>query len=176
MSDDAPDELLWTSFMRKAPPLPWVPGELVGEPGVMSLIEWSGDPAEGWELMQGLQRELAPVAWSLEVVPFLEIQTLTDEIFAPGKRTYIKAGFVHDLTDGLIDALCAHGARVGSPFSQIEVLAMGGAIRRVAPEATAFPHRDARWLLNVPGPGRAQQMTSPRSPGSEAPSRRSNPI
>ena len=27
---------------------------------------------------------------------------------------------------------------------------MGGAIRRVAPEATAFPHRDAAWLLNIP--------------------------
>jgi FAD/FMN-containing dehydrogenase len=39
---------------------------------------------------------------------------------------------------------------VGSPASQIEVVAMGGAIRRVDPEATAFPHRDAAWLLNIP--------------------------
>jgi FAD/FMN-containing dehydrogenase len=150
MGDKAPDELLWTSFLRKAPPLPWVPADLTGEPGVMSLIEWSGDPAEGQQLMQSLQRELAPAASSLNVVPFLEIQTITDEIFARGKRTYIKAGFVRDLTDAVIDAVRVQGARVGSPFSQIEVLAMGGAIRSVTPEATAFPHRDAGWLLNVP--------------------------
>jgi FAD/FMN-containing dehydrogenase len=35
-------------------------------------------------------------------------------------------------------------------LSQVEFLALGGAIARVAPEATAFPHRTARWLLNVP--------------------------
>ena len=33
MAEDAPDELLWTSFLRKAPPLPWIPPELVGRLG-----------------------------------------------------------------------------------------------------------------------------------------------
>src|ERR1700754_1216337 len=36
---DAPDELLWTSFLRRAPDVPWIPPELVGTRGVMSLIE-----------------------------------------------------------------------------------------------------------------------------------------
>lgn len=150
MADGPPDELLWTSFLRKAPPLPWVPAELVGRPGIMSLIEWSGELSRGRGLLDGLHAELSPLASSLEAVPFLRIQTLTDEIFAAGKRTYIKAGFAIELTDGLIGALCEYGARVGSEFSQIEVLALGGAIRRVAPEATAFPHRDATWLVNIP--------------------------
>jgi FAD/FMN-containing dehydrogenase len=147
---DAPDELLWTSFLRKAPPLPWMPPELIGVPGVVSLVEWSGDRAAGRPVLEALRAELAPAAASLDVVPFLEIQTLTDEIFAAGKRTYIKAGFVTELTDGTLDALLGAAAEVASPLSQIEVLAMGGAIARVDPEATAFPHRDARWLLNVP--------------------------
>jgi FAD/FMN-containing dehydrogenase len=148
--DDAPDELLWTSFLRKAPPLPWVPPALVGHPGVMSLIECSGEPARGRRRLEILHRELHPIAGSLETVPFLQMQTLTDEIFAAGKRTYIKAGFAQALTDGLIETLVRCGAEVGSPFSQIEVLALGGAIRGVAPEATAFPHRDASWLINLP--------------------------
>jgi FAD/FMN-containing dehydrogenase len=146
----APDELLWTSFLRKAPPLPWIPPALVGRPGVMSLIEWSGEPAEGRRRLERLRRELSPTAGSIETVPFLHIQTLTDEIFAAGERTYIKAGFARELTGDLIEALTRCGAEVGSEFSQIEVLALGGAIRRVAPEATAFPHRDASWLINLP--------------------------
>jgi hypothetical protein len=61
----------------------------------MSLIEWSGERSRGRALLESLQAEIAPIAGSLETVPFLRIQTLTDEIFAAGKRTYIKAGFPH---------------------------------------------------------------------------------
>jgi hypothetical protein len=150
MRSDPPNELYWTSFLRKAPPLPWVPPDLVGEPGIVSLIEWSGDRRAGQTLLQSLQRNLAPAVWSLEVVPYVQIQAMTDQIFAHGQRCYIKAGCVRDLTDDVIDALLAHGSRVRSPASQIEVVAMGGAIRRVTPEATAFPHREAAWLLNIP--------------------------
>jgi FAD/FMN-containing dehydrogenase len=146
----APDELLWTSFLRKAPPLPWVPEALVGTPGVMSLVEWSGARDAGRPLLEKIARELEPQAVSLEPIAFAAMQTITDELFAHGKRTYIKAGFARSLSDELIGALVAHGSRVSSTLSQIEVLAQGGAIARVAPEATAFPHRDASWLINIP--------------------------
>jgi FAD/FMN-containing dehydrogenase len=147
---DASDALLWTSFLRKAPALPWIAPDVVGRPGIMSLIEWSGEPEPGRHCLEALHAELSPLAGSLETVPFLQMQTLTDEIFAAGKRTYIKAGFATELTDPLIEVLCQCGGQVGSEFSQIEVLAQGGAIGRVAPEATAFPHRDAAWLVNIP--------------------------
>jgi len=146
----APDALLWTSFLRQAPPLPWMPEELVGTPGIMSLIEWTGDRAEGEALLSSLRDEPAPAASSLDLWPFLEIQTLTDEIFAHGQRTYIKAGYATALTDGLIEALLAAAARIVSPLSQIEILAQGGAIARVDADATAYPHRDAAWLVNLP--------------------------
>jgi FAD/FMN-containing dehydrogenase len=146
----APDELLWTSFLRKAPPVPWMPPALVGELGVMSLVEWSGAAEPGRVRLAAIRAELAPTASSLQPVPFLEMQTVTDEIFAAGKHTYIKAGFLKALTGDAIDALLAAAAGVSSPLSQIEVLAMGGAIARVDADATAFPHRDAAWLINVP--------------------------
>ncbi len=150
MAGDAPDELLWTSFLRKAPPLAWMPPELVGRPGVMSLVEWSGGTSDGRERLERIRDQLAPTAASLDLVAFLEIQTMGDEIFGPGKRTYIKAGFLCELTDAAIAVLAEQGAAVGSPLSQIEVLAMGGAIAEVEPTATAFAQRDAAWLINIP--------------------------
>jgi hypothetical protein len=111
-------------------------------------VDQRGDA--GRELLTPLAAELAPAAHSLEVIPFLSMQTMTDEIFAAGKRTYIKAGFLDELTDDTIATLRACGAEVSSELSQIEVLAVGGAIADVAPEATAYPHRAARWLINLP--------------------------
>jgi FAD/FMN-containing dehydrogenase len=150
MSDQPPDALLWTSFMRRAPDLPWVPPGVVGELGIVSVIEWSGTVGEGHERLGQIRERLAPGPASLATVPFLAAQSAGDEIFAAGKLTYIKAGFADRLSGGLIEALIDTAAQIGSPFSQIEVLALGGAIGRVAPEATAFVHRDAAWLINVP--------------------------
>src|SRR6476619_3450045 len=102
IAGDAPDELLWTSFLRRAHDVPWMPADLVGTHGLMSLIEWSGDRDKGMQLLGELERELAPAAGELSVVPFLEIQTAGDEVFGHGKFSYIKATFADDLTDDLL--------------------------------------------------------------------------
>jgi FAD/FMN-containing dehydrogenase len=78
------------------------------------------------------------------------MQTVTDDLFAHGLRTYIKAGFAADLPGALIDVLLDRAAELESPVSQVELLALGGAISQVSPEATAFPFRSARWLINIP--------------------------
>ena len=150
---DARDELLWTSFMRRGPAeAPWMTEALEGAPGVMSLIEWSGDVEEGHELLREIERKLDPPAGELATVPYLAIQSITDELLAPGTlHAYLKAGFTTELTDDLIAQLIDRGSRVGSRLSVIEILALGGAIRDVASDATAFPHREARWLINIAG-------------------------
>ncbi len=146
----ARDELLWTSFLRRAGDVPWMTPELVGRHGIMSLVEWSGDPGEGRAVLARIRAELQPAASDLSVVPFLVMQTITDDLFAHGLRTYIKAGFADDLPGGLIDVLLDRAASIRSPISQVELLALGGAIARVDQHATAFPFRQARWLVNIP--------------------------
>jgi FAD/FMN-containing dehydrogenase len=151
MTDPAArDELLWTSFLRRASDVPWIPPELVGRHGIMSLVEWSGHPEDGRAKLTEIRDDLAPAASDLSVVPFLFMQTVTDDLFAHGLRTYIKAGFAADLPDALIDVLLDRAALLESPISQVELLALGGAISQVSPEATAFPFRNARWLINIP--------------------------
>ncbi len=56
----APDELLWTSFLRRANDVPWIPPGLVGRHGIMSLVEWPGDPEEGRVRLTEIRDDLAP--------------------------------------------------------------------------------------------------------------------
>jgi FAD/FMN-containing dehydrogenase len=151
MADPAvPSELLWTSFLRRANDVPWIPPGLTGRHGIMSLVEWSGDPEAGRARLAEIRDDLAPAASDLSVVPFLFMQTVTDDLFAHGLRTYIKAGFANDIPDALIDVLLDRATLLESPISQVELLALGGAISRVSPDATAFPFRNAGWLINIP--------------------------
>ena len=151
MADPAArDELLWTSFLRRAGDVPWMPPAVTGQHGIMSLVEWSGAPGEGQAILEKIRDDLEPAASDLSVVPFLFMQTITDDLFAHGLRTYIKAGFADDLSGGLIDVLLEHAASIRSPITQVELLALGGAIGRVDQNATAFPFRQARWLINIP--------------------------
>ena len=102
-------------------------------------------------LLESEGRARADRRVELETVPFLEIQTLTDEIFAAGKRTYIKAGFATELTDDLIEhALPLRRARLArsSPRSRCwrSVARSAGSHPRPPPSRTAT----RAWLINLP--------------------------
>jgi len=151
MSDArTPRELLWTSFFRKGQPLPWMPEDLIDVPGLMTVIEWSGEVEQGQGLLKDLCEEIAPLASIVEPVPYLTMQTAGDEIFRHGLLTYVKAGFAPALTPDLVETLVGRASEIGSPISQVELLAQGGAIADVAVDATAYPHRTATWLVNIP--------------------------
>ena len=126
--------------------------ELVGRHGIMSLVEWSGDAEEGRPCWPRFAHELGPGRERpVASVPFLVMQTITDDLFAHGLRTYIKAGFAADLTDGLIDALLGRAALLRSPMSQVELLALGGAIARVSGGRDRVPVPPAALADQHPG-------------------------
>jgi hypothetical protein len=162
MADPAtPRELLWTSFLRKPPAgAPFVSAELEGRPGIMSLIEWSGEREAGQGLLTSIREALDAPGASVEDVPYLRMQKLTDELLAPGTlHAYVKAGFTGELSSALMEILSERAAVIGSDMSVIELLSLGGAINDTHNDATAFAHRDASWLINVPAQWREQADT-----------------
>jgi FAD/FMN-containing dehydrogenase len=145
----APDDFFWPMFFRIMPPLPWVPKELAGQPVALSSIEWCGDMAEGERYVRAILDDIKPEAHVALRMPFLEVQSMLDDICAHGVRSYCKAGFIRDIDAATLDVLVEHGKRSTSWRSQLEVLPMGGAIDRIANGATAFPHRGNKWVFNV---------------------------
>ena len=158
----APDELVWSAFFRLLPDWPWAPRARIGEPVLLAPLAWVGDTAEGRIAIDRILADLAdlgirPFAAAHGPVPYVELQQLNDELNGHGHWNYHKSSFLRDLDDDAIDVLCARGAGIASANSQLEVLSMGGAISRVAPGATAFPHRAELWPVNVCGIWRPEE-------------------
>ncbi|MGW1884576.1 BBE domain-containing protein [Streptomyces sp. NPDC001970] len=76
-------------------------------------------------------------------IPHPVINTLFDELLPVGLFHYWKGTFSHGLPDGAIDAYVEYGAMTPTIQSATVVFPIDGACHRVAPEATAFAHRDA---------------------------------
>jgi FAD/FMN-containing dehydrogenase len=73
------------------------------------------------------------------------LQASADPLFVRGRRYYWKANFLQQISDAAIDALIEAFATAASPLSLAVLQQMGGAISRVASDATAFAHRDAAY-------------------------------
>src|SRR5213082_1176028 len=68
---DSPDDLMTIVVHRKAPALPFVPEELHGQPVVMVIVCWAGDPEEGEKFIKPLREFANPVADVCMVKPYL---------------------------------------------------------------------------------------------------------
>jgi hypothetical protein len=72
-----------------------------------------------------------------------------DELFPDGGRDYWKSHFLDELTDELIDTVVELDSHRPTPESVVFIRTLGGAISRVADDATAYPHRSAAFNLSV---------------------------
>jgi FAD/FMN-containing dehydrogenase len=74
-------------------------------------------------------------------MPYVGQQALLEQAMPPDLLNYWKADFVSDLSDDLIDIAVEAYGRVPSPQSSFLLFPIHGAASRIAPDATAYPHR-----------------------------------
>lgn len=137
-------------ILASAPPAPFVPPAAVGAPITITMLSWLGDAAEGERVLAPLRSFGPPMADLVQRMPYTVLQTLTDEPNQPGFRNYWSAGYVADLSEEVIQAGVDATAMV-SPLSSLIFAQMGEAVNAVPADATAFSHRDAKWLVHPVG-------------------------
>jgi FAD/FMN-containing dehydrogenase len=145
----APDELCCWAVMRKAPPLPFLPPEVHGTEVLVLALCHAGDPAAGEKAVAPFKAIGKPIADVVGPAPFVAWQTAFDPLLTPGERNYWKSHDFVELADGLIDVLLNAVRRLPSPQCEIFIGNLGGAINRVPVEATAYPHRNIQFVMNV---------------------------
>jgi FAD/FMN-containing dehydrogenase len=131
----APDDLYFDPFMVLPP---------AGERGVVGLsVCYSGPASRADQALAPLRALGTPAADELKPMDYAALQRSGDITDPRAMGLYVKGGFIPslpaDLITAMVDGFAGHPARATQLFFQH----CGGAIGRVAPAATAFPHRSA---------------------------------
>jgi FAD/FMN-containing dehydrogenase len=148
---DCPDELMTIAVQRRAPALPVVPPELVGQLVVAVVACYVGPVEDGERVVAPLKAHGSPVLDLCQPKPYLAHQAMFDPSFRHGWSYYVRSCDVAALTDEVIDIVVEHGMRITSPISSIALWQMGGAVARVDDAATAFNGRQAGFTFNING-------------------------
>ncbi len=146
---NAPDEVSCLPIIRHAPPAPFLPEEVHGKMVLVIAMIFAGNPEEGKAALTPLRNIGKPIADAVKAMPYVQFQSLFDKPSGPGARNYWKSHFLNEFNDDAIDLVCDHAAQMTSPESAIGMLSLGGAIARKPIESSAYPHRDAAWVINI---------------------------
>lgn len=146
---EAPDELGITIALVKAPPMPFLRAEEYGQPALGLVLAWAGDHAEGEKAIAPLRAIGTPMAEVVRPIPYVALQSMLDGGAPHGRRYYWKAHRIPVLTDAVIDTIVGSAEAMTSPFSQIGVWAVGGAVSRVDPASTAVGEREVGFEVNI---------------------------
>lgn len=142
----APDALSAIVNVMPCPPLPFVPPEHHGALVVMAMVCWSGPAAQADAALARLRGLGTPLADLVRPVPYPELFPPADPEYHPTAvaRTLLLDSVDLPRAEQVLASLAAtDGMRV------VQLRALGGAIARVDPAATAYAHRSARLMGNV---------------------------
>jgi len=148
--DEAPDELSTACVILTAPPEEFVPDHLKGQAAMGMAVMYVGDPEAGVDVVQPL-KDLAPEVDLIQPMPYTAFQAMLDPAFPHGMRSYWRGEYMNSLSDDALTTFTAHAPEVqaaGIPLSQMILFRVGQAIQAVPDDATAFSHRDARYILH----------------------------
>jgi FAD/FMN-containing dehydrogenase len=84
-------------------------------------------------------------------MPYPVLNGAFDGLVPPGLQHYWKAAYGKGLSDGAIEAHLKHGPKVPVVNSTVHIYPINGAVHDVAPDSTAFGHRDASYATVVAG-------------------------
>jgi FAD binding domain/Berberine and berberine like len=115
-----------------------------GKPGMFILAPvWSGPAGEAERVFAPIRKLGKPLKDSIKTWDYVALQRSTDDSDPRNEGTYLKSGFLDhytgDLPAAITDGFRADPKRDSVFFFQHS----GGAIGRIAADATAFPHRRA---------------------------------
>jgi FAD/FMN-containing dehydrogenase len=143
----APDELSTIVNVMTAMDWPFLPSEYHGKLVVMALMMYAGDPKQGDRTTAAFRALAKPIVDMTKPMRYKEIFFPEDESYHP--TAVSRNLFMKTVDAQLAGAMITHLNASDAPLRVVQLRVLGGAMARVAPEATAFAHRLEPIMVNV---------------------------
>ncbi len=146
----APDEINVAPTWWTIPAVPGFPEELHGRTGLILGAVYAGPPDEGETHLRPLRQLGTPLLDLSTTLPYTALQQIFDPFFPKGElRYYWKSLYLAGFGDEVVEEIGSWVERRPSQLSMVGSWALGGALGRVAPDATAAGDRNAPFLLEI---------------------------
>jgi hypothetical protein len=147
-AEAAPEALSTIANVMPIPPMPFVPEERHGELGIMAMMCYAGDTEAGQAALQPFRALATPIADMTHPGP------LSDMYPPEGEEEWhpiavARTMFIDRVDRGVAETILDYLKESNAMMAAAQLRVLGGAMARVAPEATAFAHRKSRILVNL---------------------------
>jgi FAD/FMN-containing dehydrogenase len=146
---DVPDELTTIVVHRRVPPLPAIPAEFHGKRTVAVICCYAGAIEDGEKVIAPMKKFGSPFLDLCAPKPFLTHQSMFDPSFPPGRWYYFRSADLAELSDDVIDIIATRALEMTSPLTAFPIFQLGGAMRMVGEDDTAFNGRGAGHTINI---------------------------
>lgn len=146
-AEAAPEELTTIASVMPAPPMPFVPEAVHGQPIIFAFVCYAGDAPSGEQAMAPFRALAEPIADMVRPMHYPEMYMADDEEYHPTAvgQTFFMDSLGPQEAQTILDYLQASDA----PLRLAHLRVLGGAVARVPVEATAYAHRQRRIMANV---------------------------
>lgn len=147
-SMQAPDELSSILTVMPAPPMPFLPAEVVGKPVVLAMMLYSGSSMEeGARVLAPFRAIAKPIVDMIHPMHYPEIYPPEGPEMHP--LVVADSLFIDKVDRSDAQAIVDAVIHSDAPMRTVQLRVLGGAMARVPSEATAFPHRTAKIMVNI---------------------------
>jgi FAD/FMN-containing dehydrogenase len=144
-----PDELTTWFFLRLAPPVPAMPKEWVGRPVAALALCHCGDLEDAMKWTREVASFGEPIVNTVAAIEYRLWQRSLDVRWGNGLFNDWRGHYLDDLSPEAIGILMDRTERLSSPWTDIKIVHLEGAVSRVPEFATAYGNRNAKFGLAI---------------------------